>query len=126
MQLSTGQVLSIVQDTLCCPVGALYAALNYLTGDKLWTHQLSRACDAVQAHVLAQCPWAARFDSARCTPETVWGMVGEMSAAYAAFHELAPLPPGTWESRDPLEEAVEMVGDPKKVMFVERRDPGRN
>jgi hypothetical protein len=107
---TTGEIISAVTGRLCCPIDGVYRALNYLTGDSLFTHQLPRAGRACEEWVRKQHPWLDELDVEACTRETWKAWLNDAIGKYGEVFVLEPLPAGQWQSRDPIEEAVDMMG----------------
>lgn len=116
-----GDVLSITTGRLVSPdlIAGVYRILDHMTGDELMTHVLPRASEACGPALLAQHPQLAeivppeRFDG----KEHVFRWLAEQVAVYGERLEVAPLPAGSWERRDPIQELVERVG-PENVTAV--------
>ena len=117
MEFSTGEIITAATGKLCCPMDRVYAILNFLTGDNLFTHQLPRAFRACQAHVQEQCSWTKELDESRCTSETWEAFLSDAEKKYGTKHNLFPLPSGLWTAKDPIQEAEEMIG-PERVIVV--------
>lgn len=119
MTFTTEQVITAGLGRLCCSVEELYHVMNFLTGDNLFTHQLPRAFHACRDWVLVQQPWLNDLDAEQCTTETWRRWLQAAISKYGESFELKPLPPGQWESRNPIEEAVELMGgDENKVVVA--------
>lgn len=116
MKVTIGQVLTAGTGRLCCDIGGLYEIMNYLTGDNLYTHQLVRAYNVCAPWVKSQCPWLAQIDESGCTPETWRAWIADLAERFGAEHELQPLPPGIWESQDPIAELTRMIGPDKIIV----------
>src|SRR5688572_11411688 len=77
----------------------VYEVLNFLTGDNLFTHQLPRAMDECQPHLLKQHPVLAEIDCSGLTPETLSAWVERTVAKYGETLEIEPLPDEAHEFR---------------------------
>ncbi len=108
-----GDILTITTGRLVSPrhMDGVYDVLNWMTGDDLFTHQLPRAMDECQPHLLAQHPDLARievpdFDAIR--PDRVKAWIDEWLARMVAVHgehrEVAPLAANEHTRIDPLAE----------------------
>lgn len=94
----------------------IYKILNYLTGDNLYTHQLARASHACRPQILAQHPWLETVQ-----PPAGIDVPGLLSwlAGVESMHPQVVLSPITgWQHRDPIEEAVELVGPDRVIPVV--------
>lgn len=89
---------------------AVYDVLGFLTGDQLFTHQLPRALDACLPAVLEQHPDLVEVtaDGVPSDPELIWPWLDAMEDRYGKERELVPL--ASWEHRDPIAEACDLVG----------------
>lgn len=94
----------------------VYAVLNHMTGDNLYTHQIPRAIEAARPAMVAQHPWLLHVDHLadeallrHATPEDA---MSEVKAVLNGRHGIAlPLVPLTrWEHRDAIEELCDLVG----------------
>jgi len=110
MKFTTGEIISAATGILCCPVERLYAIYNFMTGDNLFTHQLPRAFKVCQSHIQTQCPWVKELKSSECTEETWRDFIKDAEKIYGLEHELTKLPDGIWNVKDPIQEAVEIMG----------------
>jgi len=119
VKFTTGEVISAGVGKLCCEMSCVYKILNYLTGDHLFTHQLPRAFKVCEVWVREQQPWLNELQIEDCTTETWRQWLNDAIGKYGEVFELEPLPPGEWKSRDPIKEAVEMMGgDKSRVIGV--------
>ena len=97
----------------------VYEIMNFLTGDNLFTHQLPRAFHACESWVKTQCPWLNELKESDCTKETWQAWLADAEARFGKEHELNPLPHGQWMQRDPIQEAVELMEDKKRVIVIQ-------
>lgn len=118
MKFTTGEVISAGLGKLCCPLERVYVIMDFLTGDKLFSHQLPRAFHACEGWVKQQCPWLSELDESSCSPETWREWLAAAELAHGKEHELLPLPPGQWKSVDPVKEGVELMEDKSRVLVV--------
>jgi hypothetical protein len=114
-----GAVLSVVSGKLLCPIDDLYEILNYMTGDDLMTHQLPRASKMCKPAILKQWPLLAEIKTDQINTEN-WKQ--ELDAIISQIDvselELTPLTKDEYKSIDPITEAIELTGDPDKVIVV--------
>lgn len=109
-----GDVLSITTGRLVSRrhIDGVYAILNHMTGDNLYTHQLPRACDECAPVLLAQHPQLAdvsvpvAFDDGAHV--ACW--LSEQERVYGETLLVEPVAEGIHAAIDPLEEACDMVG----------------
>lgn len=123
-------ILTVLTGVILSPrgSGAVYDICNHLTGNDLMTHQLGRASRACGPHIAGQHP-----DLAGIEVPADWGSdpeaaIGDWIAGLVAVHgpsrDLAPLPAGMWQRRNPIEELVEMTGGRKPVVVCVADDGG--
>lgn len=109
--LTTGQLLTLTSDLLACPIGDVYAALNALTGDDLYTHQLPRAAEWVQPHLARVLPWAAQRERGQHYVDSLGGEAGVTAwvrateDTHGAEHTV-PGPSAYWTHTDPLQDLL--------------------
>lgn len=108
MKFSIEAILTVLGSKLICEIGDFYKILNYMTGDNLFTHQLQRASRACAPELQKQLPWTKDISTESVTPQNVEDFSRRARATFGAEFEVKPLPPGTWESRDPISELCEM------------------
>jgi hypothetical protein len=108
-----GDILTVTTGRLVSPrhMDAVYDLLNFMTGDNLFTHQLPRAMDECQPHLLAQHPDLATV----VVPDDfgVFGVSAEVAIAdwlagqvvqFGVSRDVAPLAAGEHTAIDPLAE----------------------
>lgn len=123
MNFHISDVLTIITGRLVSRDGmdGVYHFLNFMTGDDLYTHQLPRAALVCEVALKAQFPHLAdaelRWKDAN-TPEACAAWVAQFEPEYL---DVQPLE--AWERRDPVVEAVEMVGDIARVVSLRPDDP---
>lgn len=108
----------------------VYDILNFLTGCNLFTHQIPRACEACASYLIQTFPELskagepsnlAKLDahlnyakarnreaSCECALWVKWMCEPDMCGLKKEY-ELAPLPQGQYESKNPLLEAIEIM-----------------
>lgn len=124
-------ILSITHDRLVSTrhMEGVYDISNFLTQDKLFTHQLTRVHAECKAHLFALHPQLNQLplvtDEEILAMKLVNGKPAEwwnrwldvQIARFGEFLEVTPIPKGIHEYKDPIEEAIEMVG-PEKLIAV--------
>lgn len=123
--LTTGEVISLGDGRLACPMTDAVQALNGLLDDNLMTHQLSRAARYVMPYVVEACPWvkqippmpAIEVESPEKATELLSGWVQLIAAQYGEIHTI-PDPSGQWERIDPLKEAQAILGSDRVIPVV--------
>lgn len=116
-----GDILSVITHRLVTDRGfeALYDLCGFMTGESLFTHQLPRAIIICGHHLEKQFPQLAGFTADQLNEgthvrayqsrqEVVEAWLQDLTRKYGDSFEVAPLPEGSWETKDPLEELVEM------------------
>lgn len=101
---SIADVLTITTGHLHGEMDGVYEILSHMTGDTLFTHQLLRAmrvCGPVLRERFPHLPTDGHHPELAATSQTF---------------EVPPLPEGAWESKDPVAEAVELVGKDRVVV----------
>ena len=116
MKCTTGEIISVGNGSLCCPIDRVYTMLNFLTGDNLFTHVLPRAFRACRNHVETQFPWLLELPE--INRDNWEAVVNDVTAKYGNEHELIALPKGSWQSVDPIQEAIELMEGRDKIIVV--------
>ena len=131
-----GDVLSITTGRLVSPwhISGVYDILNFMTGDNLFTHALPRASDECKPYLIEQFPQlvtpemdsaiaelgdALKSKSGKAEAEKVvadW--LTKQVAKYGEMFAVKPIPANAHEVKNPIAEAVEMIGGPEKVIVV--------
>lgn len=123
--LTTGEVISLGDGRLACPMSDAVQALNGLLNDDLMTHQLSRAVRYVQPYVVEACPWVQQIPPMPAienkepeeAAELLVGWVQLIAAQYGELHTI-PDPSAQWERIDPLVEAQTILGSDRVIPVV--------
>lgn len=120
-----GDVLTITTGALVSPrhVDGIYDILNFMTGDNLFTHQLPRAMDECQPHLLAQHPDLADvtipdWSGAADVKEAVEAWLAQQVQAFGEYRDVAPLAAGDHTVINPFDELAMMRPDMKVVGVV--------
>ena len=137
-----GTVLSVTDGRLLSPdgIGGIYAILNFLTGDDLFTHQPPRASDECRPWLLRQHSWLDgpeirselaelglllakdRAAGPSADPEAVVrGWLAKLEGRFPANIPVEPIPTDDHDVIDPIEEAERMFGK-DRVRVVELED----
>ena len=119
-QFHIGDVLSITTGHLVSPRGmeGIYDILNFMTGDNLFTHQLPRASEECKPYLLAQHPQIKDVDASGVTHVNWQRWLDQQVARFGEKLSVHPIPEGQHKFRNPLDEAVEMMGGTDKVIPV--------
>jgi hypothetical protein len=135
-QFHLGDVLSVTTERLVSPrhVDGVYDILNFMTGDNLFTHQLPRANDECKPFLLEQFPQLAtpemdfavaelgemlKTKSGKAeTEKLVAGWLAKQVAKYGEMFTVKPIPSEKHAVKNPIQEALEMIGPRTKVIAV--------
>ena len=135
-QFHLGDVLSITTGRLVSSrnIYGVYDILNFMTGDNLCTHQLPRAIRECEPHLLKKHPelGTAEMDEALAVLDRNLDGVEDKDARervvrdwlesqverYGEMLDVAPIPSEAHEVKNPIDEAVEMMGGPEKVVVA--------
>lgn len=120
-----GDILTITTGIFMAPRGvdALYDLLGFMTGDSLFTHQLSRAAGECASRLLGQHPDLAdvkappEWEHGDVARETVEAWLAEQVARFGETREVAPMVAEDHTSVDPVAELESMM--PGRVVVVE-------
>lgn len=112
-----GAVLSVTTGTLLCEIGDVYAILNHMTGDNLFTHQLPRAMRECRPFLLRQFPSLPHASPEDVGPENWARWLHARIQEHGDSFDVAPIPPQQHDRIDPLTELAGMVG-PDRVAVV--------
>lgn len=115
-----GDILSVTTGRLLSPrlMTGVYDILDFMTQDRLFTHQLPRACDECAPHLLRLHPALADVDVSEINGIN-WRE--RLDALIATFGETLPvttLPDHAHEYIDPVSEIVETV-HPSRVVIIQ-------
>lgn len=107
-----GDILSVSHDCLVSPthINGVYKILNYMTADKLWTHQLPRACRECAPWLKRQFPWLTTIDTSHVNRDNWQQWLDECVAKHGEYHDVVPIPRDDHDRIDPLAELTDMVG----------------
>lgn len=113
-----GAVLTVTTGRLLCRIDDLYALLNHMTGDNLYTHQLPRASRTCEGPLIAQHPQLAdvAVPNEFGDEDAVWAWVREQESVFGA--ELSVDPLDSWQRKDPITELAEMRGGIDNIIVV--------
>ena len=106
LSITTGRLLSRRH------MDGMYDLLGYMTGQDLYTHQLTTAADAAEPALLAQHPFLAdlRPPAGTDAPDLMAWLI-DTERQHGEAIAVAPL--ADWEQRDPIEDACDSVGADK-------------
>lgn len=120
-----GDVLSVATGILVSlrGIGAVYDVCNFMTGDKLFTHQLPRASQECAPEIYRQHPdlhaiARPNFSGVTDAEAAVKEWLAEQAARFGEYRELAPLASGDHTVIDPLDELAMAYPNVKVIPFV--------
>lgn len=100
--------VSTVTGKLLGTVDEMYQFLDFMTGDKLFTHQLPRAEKVCRQFLVEQFNWLAEIKPESINTENWKDVLFEIVSNHGAELDIQPLPPGVWIHKDPLAELLEI------------------
>jgi hypothetical protein len=121
-------ILSITHDRLFSTrhMDGVYDICNFLTNDKLFTHQLPRVHDECKSHLLALYPQLNELpllsdsdvEELKASGGKEWWQpwLDAQIARFGEHLEVAPITLGIHQYTDPIAEAIEMVGKDKVIV----------
>lgn len=115
MNFSLAAILSATTGVLLCGFGELQALFDHMTQDSIFTHQLLRLAEPVKIELLKQHPQLAEIDASHVDKDNWPFFLGEQVIAFGFNLWVDPL--GTYEHKDPIEEAVEIWGEDKVLVM---------
>lgn len=101
-------IISCETGKLLGEVEQMYQFLDWMTGYKLFTHQLPRAAATCRPFLEEQFSWLKDCRGDEITPDKWAEYMGSQIALHGATVEVNPLPEGVWMKKDPMVELVEM------------------
>ena len=101
-------IISCETGKLLGEVGQMYQFLDWMTGDKLFTHQLPRAMRFCKPFLEEQFEWLKDCKGEEITPENALEYLDHQIALHGETVEVNSLPEGVWMKKDPMVELVEM------------------
>lgn len=106
-----GDVLSITTSRLVSPrhIDGVYDIFGFMTGELLFTHQLSRASDVCKPALLEQHPQLENVNaSTKVNEKNYKQWLAEQVAKYGEKLSVSPLVDGKYEAKNPITEAEEV------------------
>lgn len=110
-----GDILSITTKpkVLVSPDGidGVFRILNFMTGDTLYSHQLSRAANECKPYLLEEHPWLHEIDSSTVDENTWRSWLEQQVEQYGEQHSVRPIHPEDHDRKYALQELREMRPD---------------
>jgi hypothetical protein len=117
-EFGLGAVLSVTTGRVLAPVADIHEVLDFLTGDKLFTHQLPRAMCEVAPVVRAAHPELAGIEAPDFGNDgAVYSWVAEQVARFGPSVTLTAAPEAH-VVREPLAELAEMMRPDQQTIAV--------
>jgi hypothetical protein len=118
-EFTLGDLYTVTSGKLVGPGGisGIYETLSFLTGDDLFTHQLSAASDAVTESLIKQLPFLAEIeydltfaadDPYEVRKARVDAWLDIQNHKYGEFHTVKAVPEA-WGEHDPMDDLCLMV-----------------
>jgi len=111
MKFDIETILSVTHGKLLTSISNIYAILNYLLDDNLFTHQLPRASQFCKEFILAEHPQLKKWDnySQYVSTETWKEYLGKAKRMFGSKLEISKVPANTWGYKNPIEELQKMI-----------------
>lgn len=140
MKFPVKTVLTVTTGRLLCGMEEVYAILNYMTSDNLFTHQLPRAVKECTPWLLRWFPELnspeIQFELGRLTlmldtpcgkssPEhLITGWISEIvtKGIVQETYEVQPIPRDDHEYKDPYDELVEIRGTDEGIILIQKEE----
>lgn len=137
MELETAVVFSLCQPRLACEFAKFHAAIEFISGQSVWTHSLPRVFKELRPHLEQQFPWAFSGDAIAANYAiadaadsgdrdkvrlTIDSQMIRLSSKYGAVHMARVIDDPTSVYKNPLTEAEEIFGDKLVVVKAEEAD----
>lgn len=83
-----GDILSITTEKLVSPrkIKAVYEILNFMTGEDIFTHQLSDFADICKPFLIQQMPWLAEITAEEVNEENWESWLTDIGKKYGEMH----------------------------------------
>ncbi len=106
-----GDVLSVTTGKLVSPrhMDGIYDILNYMTGENLFTHQLSRACDVCGQALKVQHPQLADVTGDEVTTKNHQAWLQRQVKRFGKQLSVRPLSDGAYKPMNPIVDAALMM-----------------
>lgn len=102
-------ILSVATGTLCGTMDGIYIVCNYLTKDKLSTHQLPRAFEFCSPIIYEQYPDLKEADLSNLNKNTLAAKISEWAGQFGELLPLTNERAGEWKHKNPIVELAQML-----------------
>lgn len=111
MKFTTATIISVTDGRLLCPMDDVYAILNHMTGESLFTHELPGAMEKCAPFILAQHPGICSMMPPK-DAEVNWPQwIKANKEALAVERDVEPLPADALGEREhPITSLARMMG----------------
>lgn len=118
-------VLSITTERLVSTrrMDGVYDILGFMTGESLFSHQLTRASDACKPVLLQQHPFLAEIDASVVNGENWQEWLKQQVEKYGETLAVMPLDGHEYQPKNPLVELAEMTRDDQQIEVVVASEP---
>lgn len=109
MKITLGELISVGTGVFMAEdFSRVHEILDHMTQDKLFTHQLPRACRAVSPVLKDKYPFLKEINLDGITPDNYKERLNDLIRQYGNEFEVEPI--SNWQSKNPLVELAEMRG----------------
>lgn len=118
-----GDILSILTDRLVSHdhMGGVYNILDWMTGESLFTHQLTRAAEVCKPALTTIFPDLAKIEYPESLGQNeiaIFDWVDRMGEEHGEWFEVPRLSEGFWTHIDPLTELIDALGEDNVVLLA--------
>jgi len=110
-----GDILTVLHGFMVCPGGmhAVQAFAEFMAGEEVWTHQMTRVHREAAEPLRQQFPdlAAVKIPLGLNTEQAVLEWLTSLEPQFGVTRMVAPLSPDQHEQRDPILELFEMLSD---------------
>jgi len=119
MTFHLGDILAVVSGKVMPPNGlkGIYDILDYMVGERPFTHQIPRFMDECRPYLFMEMPWLEKIDTSKVARDNVREWFKDQTDLYGESHEVLPIHHDDHEIIDPIEE-LEMIAEEDKVITV--------
>ena len=116
MKISMGLLLSVtVGNMMVKDIREMYKFYEWYSGAPVWTHQLPRLYDQTHEAIKAQHPFTKGIDSSSINHDNWEAVLADLIAKHGDEFDISRPLLDKHLHRDPIGEAVEIVGEEKDI-----------
>ena len=112
-----GTLLTVTTPILFTNISNLYKLLSYMTGDDIFTHQLTRVADEMRPVILQQYPELESVDASGVNTDNWWYFLDEQKKKFGDSFVIIPCGLFDHKRIDPQEE-LEQIIDPSRIFII--------